>query len=49
MQSLGTSCIAVPDDRLAVLAKINNSVKTLPVAMEFVDIAGYVLFVALTR
>lgn len=34
--------VVVPDPRLDILAKINKSVKTLPVAMEFVDIAGIV-------
>jgi hypothetical protein len=34
--------VAVPDERLAVLAKISQSEKILPTRMEFVDIAGLV-------
>ncbi|HAR63472.1 MAG: redox-regulated ATPase YchF [Candidatus Margulisiibacteriota bacterium] len=34
--------VAVPDERLEVLGKINNSVKTVPASIEFVDIAGLV-------
>lgn len=34
--------IAVPDGRLATLAGISSSVKTLPAVVEFVDIAGLV-------
>jgi len=34
--------VSVPDDRLAVLAKISQSVKIIPTRMEFVDIAGLV-------
>ncbi len=34
--------VAVPDERLDVLAKISNSVKIVPTRMEFVDIAGLV-------
>ena len=34
--------VAVPDDRLDVLAKISGSVDILPARMEFVDIAGLV-------
>lgn len=34
--------IAVPDGRLATLAKISESVKTIPAVVEFVDIAGLV-------
>jgi hypothetical protein len=34
--------VAVPDKRLDALAKISNSVKTIPAAIEFVDIAGLV-------
>ena len=34
--------VAVPDIRLDVLSKINNSEKTIPVFMDFVDIAGLV-------
>jgi GTP-binding protein YchF len=34
--------VAVPDERLAVLAKISNSAEILPARVEFVDIAGLV-------
>lgn len=34
--------VAVPDDRLEQLSKFSNSVKTVPAAVEFVDIAGLV-------
>jgi hypothetical protein len=34
--------VAVPDERLAVLAKISQSEKILPTRIEFVDIAGLV-------
>ncbi|EKX51074.1 hypothetical protein GUITHDRAFT_85091 [Guillardia theta CCMP2712] len=34
--------VPVPDPRLEVLAKISESVKTVPATMEFVDIAGIV-------
>jgi len=34
--------VAVPDDRLDRLAQMSNSVKTVPAAVEFVDIAGLV-------
>jgi ribosome-binding ATPase len=34
--------VAVPDDRLAVLAKISSSVEVVPARVEFVDIAGLV-------
>ena len=34
--------VSVPDDRLGILAKINQSVKIIPTRMEFVDIAGLV-------
>ncbi|WP_069789938.1 redox-regulated ATPase YchF [Cyanobacterium sp. IPPAS B-1200] len=34
--------VAVPDERLEVLAKISNSVKIVPTRIEFVDIAGLV-------
>jgi hypothetical protein len=34
--------VAVPDERLEVLAKISKSVKIVPTRMEFVDIAGLV-------
>jgi len=34
--------VSVPDPRLAVLSKINKSVKTVPTALEFVDVAGLV-------
>ena len=34
--------VTVPDPRLEVLAKLSNSQKTVPAAIEFVDIAGLV-------
>jgi len=34
--------VAVPDERLAVLEKMNNAQKTVPATVEFVDIAGLV-------
>ncbi|MDQ3014842.1 MAG: redox-regulated ATPase YchF [bacterium] len=34
--------VAVPDERLWKLSKFSNSVKTVPAAVEFVDIAGLV-------
>lgn len=34
--------VTVPDDRLEVLAKLNNTKKVIPTAIEFVDIAGLV-------
>jgi GTP-binding protein YchF len=34
--------VAVPDERLDNLAKISNSIKTVPAVVEFVDIAGLV-------
>src|SRR5690242_8067551 len=34
--------VAVPDDRLAKLSQFSNSKKTVPAAVEFVDIAGLV-------
>jgi ribosome-binding ATPase YchF (GTP1/OBG family) len=34
--------VPVPDDRLAVLAKLENSAKIVPTTIEFVDIAGLV-------
>src|SRR5690606_17242091 len=34
--------VAVPDDRLDKLAEFSQSIKTLPAAIEFVDIAGLV-------
>lgn len=34
--------VAVPDARLAVLAKLSESVETIPARVEFVDIAGLV-------
>ncbi len=34
--------VAVPDERLYKLAEFSNSVKTVPAAVEFVDIAGLV-------
>lgn len=34
--------VAVPDERLAVLAKISESVEVVPARVEFVDIAGLV-------
>lgn len=37
-----TGVVAVPDDRLSVLANISSSEKTLPATVMFVDIAGIV-------
>jgi GTP-binding protein YchF len=37
-----TGVVPVPDERLNVLAKMNNSKKIIPVVIEFVDIAGLV-------
>ncbi len=37
-----TGIVAVPDDRLGVLANISSSVETVPARVEFVDIAGLV-------
>jgi len=34
--------VSVPDSRLDVLGKINNSVKVVPTTLEFVDVAGLV-------
>ena len=34
--------VAVPDDRMEVLRKIDNSQKLVPTQFEFVDIAGLV-------
>lgn len=34
--------VAVPDERLELLAKISNSKKIIPTAIEFIDIAGLV-------
>src|SRR6201988_2703795 len=34
--------VAVPDPRLETLAKMSKSVRTVPAAIEFVDIAGLV-------
>ncbi|MEJ7771189.1 MAG: GTPase, partial [Geodermatophilaceae bacterium] len=34
--------VGVPDERLAVLAKLHNSAKLVPAAVSFVDIAGIV-------
>src|SRR6185369_12403380 len=34
--------VAVPDERLQKLAQFSNSAKTIPAAVEFVDIAGLV-------
>ncbi len=34
--------VSVPDTRLDVLSKINNSVKVIPTTLEFVDVAGLV-------
>ena len=34
--------VAVPDNRLATLSELSNSVETIPAAVEFVDIAGLV-------
>lgn len=37
-----TGIVPVPDERINVLAKMANSQKTIPTAVEFVDIAGLV-------
>jgi ribosome-binding ATPase len=37
-----TGIVTVPDDRLAVLARMSASAKIIPAAFEFVDIAGLV-------
>jgi GTP-binding protein YchF len=37
-----TGIVEVPDIRLEVLGKINNSVKVVPTTLEFVDVAGLV-------
>ena len=37
--------VAVPDDRLDKLAALYNSAKITPAVIEFVDIAGLVLFI----
>ncbi|MBW4655511.1 MAG: redox-regulated ATPase YchF [Kaiparowitsia implicata GSE-PSE-MK54-09C] len=37
-----TGIVAVPDDRLGVLANISSSAETVPARVEFVDIAGLV-------
>ena len=37
-----TGIVEVPDPRLDVLAKINESVKKVPTTLEFVDVAGLV-------
>lgn len=37
-----TGIVAVPDERLNVLAKIENSVKIVPTTLKFIDIAGLV-------
>lgn len=37
-----TGVVAVPDERLAELAKISNSAEIIPARVEFVDIAGLV-------
>lgn len=34
--------VAVPDERLLLLSKLSNSIKTIPAIVEFVDIAGLV-------
>src|SRR3989344_4552004 len=34
--------VAVPDERLDLLAKMSNSAKVVPTAIEFIDIAGLV-------
>lgn len=34
--------VSVPDERLEVLAKINESVKVVPATLEFVDVAGLI-------
>ena len=35
-----TGLVSVPDTRLEILGKLNNSAKVIPTIMEFVDIAG---------
>lgn len=37
-----TGMVNVPDPRLEILSKINDSVKTVPTTLEFVDVAGLV-------
>ena len=37
-----TGIVEVPDPRLQVLSKINDSVKVVPTTLEFVDVAGLV-------
>lgn len=37
-----TGVVGVPDPRLAVLAKLENSVKVVPTSLKFIDIAGLV-------
>lgn len=37
-----TGIVAVPDPKIEVLSKINNSVKSVPTTLEFVDVAGLV-------
>lgn len=37
-----TGIVEVPDPRLEVLSKINESVKVVPTTLEFVDVAGLV-------
>jgi ribosome-binding ATPase YchF (GTP1/OBG family) len=39
-----TGRVAVPDERLEVIAELANSSKIVPTYMEFVDIAGLVKF-----
>src|SRR5665213_2051191 len=34
--------VAVPDERVGILSKFSKSAKTIPAAIEFVDIAGIV-------
>ena len=34
--------VAVPDPKLEVLSKLNNSAKTVPATLEFVDVAGLI-------
>ena len=37
-----TGIVAVPDDRLGVLAKIEKSARIVPTSLKFIDIAGLV-------
>jgi len=34
--------VSVPDEKLEVLSKLNQSVKTVPATLEFVDVAGLI-------